>query len=55
VLPFYHFKYVTKLTDNKFQENISNTFINNDSVSNSSNSFSILPKTKITLPDLSPE
>jgi hypothetical protein len=51
----YHFKYVTKLTENKFQENISDTFINNVSISNSSNSFSILPKSKLTLPDLSPE
>jgi hypothetical protein len=49
---YFHFKYVTKLTENKFQENIFYKFINNLSISNSSNSFSIIPKSKITLPDL---
>jgi hypothetical protein len=29
-----HFKHITKQTENKFQENISDTFINNVSVSN---------------------
>jgi hypothetical protein len=51
----FHFKYVTKLTENKFHENISDTFVNNVSISNLNDSFSILPKSKITLPDLSPE
>jgi hypothetical protein len=46
---YYHFKYVTKQTENKFQENISDTFINNVSILNSNDSFSILPKSKTIL------
>jgi hypothetical protein len=50
-----HLKHITIQTENKFQKNISDTFINNVSISNSINSFSIILKSKITLPGLSAE
>jgi hypothetical protein len=50
-----HLKYLTKQTYTELRENISYIFNNIFSISNSSNSFSIIPKSKIILPDLSPE